>query len=171
MKRAIWNWSVIGGTALAVILAALWVVSYFIDPWQYELTIAHDWQLAGHGPELHLMSHDGYISVFNDTDIDRQSGKRTILKVYSRNSQPLDPVTTHIAWDLPGFKLFYCRLTSGNATWSLELTLLVPIVFPAFLVGVLLRRRYKSTPAVASATCASPNDRMHRSGRAVVGSS
>ena len=152
-----------------MILAALWVVSYFIDPWQYELNIAHDLQLAGHGPELHIMSHDGYISVFNDTDIDRQTGKRTILKVYSRTSQPLDPVTTHIAWDLPGFKLFYCRLTSGNATWSLELTLLVPIVFLVFVVAVLLRRRPKSTPNVATASCPSPNDRIHRIGRAVVG--
>jgi hypothetical protein len=120
MKRLLLEWGSLTALALAVVLISVWVASYFIDPWKYQLSPAWD---------FHVIAHDGYIAFFNQPWIDRQTGERIISKVYDPKKESIEPVTTHIAWPIPGFKLFYCRFEwTGNTVWSLELSPLVPIL-------------------------------------------
>jgi len=53
MKRVFLEWGTIAASAFAVMLLAVWVASYFIDPWQYQLTTAS---------QFHVIAHDGYIA-------------------------------------------------------------------------------------------------------------
>jgi hypothetical protein len=142
MKRALLEWGAIAAIGLAVVLIAIWVASYVIDSWQFQFTPAR---------EFHMIAHDGYISFFNDTDIDPRTGKRIILKIYDPKNpmEILDPVTTHIAWPIPGFQLFYCRLANGNAIWSVEVSPLLPVVFLAALSVVLIRQKRRIATTAA----------------------
>ena len=151
MKRVLLEWGAIAAIASALLLIAVLLASCLIDPWQYQLTPAH---------EFHVIAHDGYISFFNDTDIDRQTGKRIILKIYDPKNpmEILDPVTTHIAWPIPGFQLFYCRLGNGNTIWSLELSPLLPTVLLAATAFVLWRRNRRATGSTLTTTTLSPDN-------------
>ncbi|MBI3465546.1 MAG: hypothetical protein HY000_21210 [Planctomycetes bacterium] len=155
MKRVFLEWGTIAASAFAVMLLAVWVASYFIDPWQYQLTTAS---------EFHVIAHDGYISFFNNTDIDPQTGKRIILKIYNPKNpmEILDPVTTHIAWSIPGFQWFYCRLGNGNAFWSLELSPLLPTVLLAATAFILWRRNRPATGSTVTKKTQAPDYPTYR---------
>ena len=131
MKRALLEWGAIAAGILAAILTAVWLASYFIEPWHYQFSPAR---------EFLVIAHDGYISFFNDTDIDHKTGKRVIRKI----DEVEDLVTIHIAWPVPGFQLFYCRRADGSTCWSFELTLLLPILLLVITVIALVRRNRRS---------------------------
>ncbi len=151
MKRIMLEWSLILSFGIASSLFTLWVVSGFFDRSSYHLKVSTSDNSDG---DFHFVLHDGHASISNHFDVN-PAGSVGPLTIDPRTQIRLDAVRGDRFWQftIPGLDVrSYWNGRARFRIWSLELSLLIPVVL-SLPAGVLFWRtlkRHRANMAAAS---------------------
>lgn len=132
--RRIIEWGLVVSLLLLLVLALAWLDSLFLGTLREPVAL---------DTELYLRAEDGRLYLFNELGDD---WKPRFVGVKAR---AISWVRRYTSWFFPGIEYHNRLFNSGRTIWSLDVSLVTPLVFLLFTIA-LLGRVWRGGSRVAS---------------------
>lgn len=128
MKRAFLGWCGITLLISSAVCLLYWSVSTLTDAANFNLVFGQG------SSRVQMLSTNGNITFCDHID-------NLEIIDHINKSGKMEPTPSHVyGWSLPGFGLHYITFNQSSSIWSLNLSLLVPIILMIILSGFCLHR-------------------------------